>query len=373
MKIFNNFIIVLILIATVSCKKKEYPESTKEGSPVFNCAMTVDGTPIALSAGVDNYYMYSSYQQDSNNVYGFTAKLKQTDCNNCPNSLEIRINDFKVSASNGPAQIDSALLPGNYNYLQSTAASFYEAQFQSSYNKTAASYFWNFGDGTTSTLANPTHVYKRSGNYKVNLNINGTSSCVSSASNFENIGIFNYKFRTLINEDSSMGNLINFSSINSQGVGPYQYLWNFGDGSTSTLASPSHNYQHTGSYPVTLRVTDIYNGDIAYAKYNVVTQSDLSSCAANYTLNAVNYSPNTLGLSNIVVNWTDANGVVYSSKSPLQPLSSYFTIVSTESFQNNDNNQMTKKLHVKFTCTLYNGASSILLSNADAIICVAYK
>ncbi len=374
MKRINNCIIVLLLLAFVSCRKKEYPESTKEGSPVFNCNMAVNGTPMNIEAGVNDYYMYSSFQQDSSGVYGFIAGLKQANCTSCPNSLEVQINDFKISPANALTQIDS-LVPKNYDYMASNAAAYYSVQFQSGYNKTALSYLWNFGDGATSISANPTHIYTKTGRYNVSLKVIGSNSCESSINTVQNIGTVNNKFRTLIDADStSMGTTINFSAVNSQGVGPYLYLWNFGDGTAvSTAANPVHTYQYTGAYPVTLRVIDLASNDTAYAKYNTVTQNDMSSCATNYTVSTVNPSTNTLGLSNVIVKWVDANGVVYTSKNTLQPGNSYFTIVSVQDYQNNTNNERTKKLHVKFKCTVYNGSSSIQLDNADAFISVAYK
>ncbi|MBL7910192.1 MAG: PKD domain-containing protein [Bacteroidia bacterium] len=368
-----NYIILFSLLIFVSCKKKEYPVSSIEGSPVFNCSMNVNGTPTSFEAGVNNYYMYSSFQQDSNNVYGFMAGLKQTGCSNCPNSIEIQINDFKVRTSNAPTQIDSALIPGNYNYLLSASASYFTAQFQSSYNKPASSYLWNFGDGSTSNLPSTNHVYKKAGQYKVSLTVNGVNSCVSNSNSFQNIGFLNNGFRTTISDSSTFGNSVSFFANNMQGTAPFTYAWNFGDGTAvSTAANPNHTYLHIGSYPVTLKVTD-NTGKIAYANYNFVTQNDNSSCATNYTIASVNATPNTLGLSNVVINWTDANGTVYTSKDPLQPVSSYFTIVSVDDYQKNDNNEVTKKLHVKFSCVVYNGSSSIALTNADAVICVAYK
>ncbi|HEX5576394.1 MAG TPA: PKD domain-containing protein [Gemmatimonadales bacterium] len=38
------------------------------------------------------------------------------------------------------------------------------------------------------------------------------------------------------------------------------WMWNFGDGSTSSLQSPPHSYTAAGSYPITLTVTDNRNG-----------------------------------------------------------------------------------------------------------------
>jgi len=43
-------------------------------------------------------------------------------------------------------------------------------------------------------------------------------------------------------------------SFNNQSIGGTQYLWSFGDGSTSTLTSPSHSYTSAGVYQVKLVV-----------------------------------------------------------------------------------------------------------------------
>jgi len=51
---------------------------------------------------------------------------------------------------------------------------------------------------------------------------------------------------------------VSFSASVSGGASPYTYLWEFGDGSTSTSEDVSHTYQGAGSYTPTLTTTDAY-------------------------------------------------------------------------------------------------------------------
>ena len=49
---------------------------------------------------------------------------------------------------------------------------------------------------------------------------------------------------------------VNFTDLSTGGVGPLTWLWDFGDGSTSTVQNPSHAWSTGGSKVVTLQVTD---------------------------------------------------------------------------------------------------------------------
>jgi PKD repeat protein len=368
MKLFKYIVLVSLTGIAFSCKKKTYPESVTENQPPFYFTATINNTPVSLSAGVDGYYMYSSYVQSSSGVYGFIADLRKSNCSNCPNSLSIKINDSKVSAFGAPSQIDSALALTNYPLLTGSS---YSVQFQSSYNKPAASYYWNFGDGNISMSPNPLHVYQKPGKYNVSFTVNGTNGCVSSMSYVQKVGFPSTSCITSATATPTGGNTIFFSST-TQGTMPFGHLWSFGDGSTSTSANPTHNYALPGSYPVTLRVIDA-NSDTSYTKLNVVTQTDNSSCAANFNISSVTPVQNSLDLSNITITWRDADGVLYSSVNYQQPSSSYFQILSSENFENNENNEPTKKVRIKFKCNVYNGNVVKVIDNAEATICVSYK
>ena len=72
-----------------------------------------------------------------------------------------------------------------------------------------------------------------------------------------------------IEGDSSVDEDIVFSSNVSGGDMPYTYLWDFGDGATSTAENPTHTYTATGTYDVVLTVTD-YSEDVATTSEQIV-------------------------------------------------------------------------------------------------------
>ncbi len=119
-----------------------------------------------------------------------------------------------------------------------------------------SSWLWDFGDGNTSTMQNPSHNYAAAGAYTVCLTVTdtcGTDSvcqtvvitCPGPTAGFSHVetGL------TTALTDTSMGNFIS------------SWLWDFGDGNTSTMQNPSHNYATPGTYTVCLTVTDTCGTD----------------------------------------------------------------------------------------------------------------
>lgn len=371
MKALKFFISLFSFLILFCCQKKKYPEeNTQVGSAVYYSKILIDNQEVVIEAGVKDYYMYASYQQDSNFVYTFLADLKPQNCTSCANSLRIQINDYKVSPSGAPMGIDSSLVVQRYPILAGTPVASYSVQFNSTISD-ASAYAWDFGDGTVSSQPNPVKIFKQGGKYDVCLTTTGTNLCSSTICNQEKINTFNKSCKTSITAVASVNNTVEFKNSTSGGEGPYQYLWNFGDGITSTLSTVSHNYTYRGAYPVTLRVVDAL-GDTAYANYNAKTATDISSCNANYTKTIVSL-PAEPALSTIIINWTDANGVVYTSNSIAQPKESFFEIISVSEGERNENGQPTKKIKAKFKCKLYADTRTVTLNDAEVVICVAYR
>ena len=124
-------------------------------------------------------------------------------------------------------------------------------------------YLWDFGDGTTTPEKNPSYEFLVSGSYTIELTITDDDG----ASDVDRITISVKEFipnkppiasiyadKTRINE----GETINFESGGSDDPDGkiINYEWDFGDGSTSINANPSHEFQNSGSYTVKLTVFD---------------------------------------------------------------------------------------------------------------------
>lgn len=115
---------------------------------------------------------------------------------------------------------------------------------------------WNFGDGGTSTQQNPTHTYSLSGTFNVLLKVTSSSGCVQTVFKQQYIRVgagADADFIANVPNNCQVPVNVTFTNT-SQTNGAITYLWEFGDGTTSTAANPSHSYSAIGTYTVKLSV-----------------------------------------------------------------------------------------------------------------------
>jgi len=119
-------------------------------------------------------------------------------------------------------------------------------------------YFWNFGDGSTSTVNNPSHTYIKTGTYTARLTVTDSTGEQRSDTGIITVnGTSSYSVWITADPVSGQAPLtVYFTRHVSGGTAPFTYSWNFGDGATSTVNNPGHTYTKAGSYTVTLTVTD---------------------------------------------------------------------------------------------------------------------
>jgi gliding motility-associated-like protein len=123
---------------------------------------------------------------------------------------------------------------------------------------TISTWFWNFGDGRSSTVQNPVHTYATTGNYAVSLTVTSNNGCVNT-STINNAVIVYPSPNALFTASPTVQSITNpvFDFIN-QSTGALTYNWLFGDGTSSPAENPQHIYADTGNYRVTLWVTNSY-------------------------------------------------------------------------------------------------------------------
>lgn len=130
-------------------------------------------------------------------------------------------------------------------------------------------YFWDFGDGTSSTIANPKKIFP-SGVFPVTLSITDVNNCIGSKTILYNVDplppvasfcAFPANGSCPPGLDSIIAScpplVVNFKDQSTSGrVGIKKWDWNFGDGTTSNLRNPSRTYSVPGSFDVVLTITD---------------------------------------------------------------------------------------------------------------------
>jgi len=122
------------------------------------------------------------------------------------------------------------------------------------------SYSWDFGDGATSSVAYPSHLYTLSGSYTIQLTV--TDNTGQSTSTFQTITVVGPQIQPLTASFdyqpslTTVGATITFTAVAAGGTGPYIYNWRLGDGSTASGTSIGHMYMKAGNYTVILTTTD---------------------------------------------------------------------------------------------------------------------
>lgn len=117
----------------------------------------------------------------------------------------------------------------------------------------ATSYIWNFGDNTTSTQMNPSKTYTQPGVYIVTLTVMNAQGC--SSSTFSAVFVNQLCWPKFKYSKGGAPGVICFDNESTANTPIQSYLWDFGDGTTSTQQNPCHTYTCDKDYTVTLTIT----------------------------------------------------------------------------------------------------------------------
>ncbi|MEO5572091.1 MAG: PKD domain-containing protein [Bacteroidia bacterium] len=189
--------------------------------------------------------------------------------------------------------------------------------FTSSSNS-ATMWSWDFGDGTTANSQNSNHTYTAPGTYNVKLITSNSSGCIDTLVKNNFISVLNNPQPQISVDDSTACIPANVHFLTGSAT---SYLWNFGDGTQSTLQNPYHPYPVVGTY--TISVSVIYsNGCSASSTFNSLNLSP--SPTPNYTItNSSGCAPltvsfvNTTSVGNNSFLWSFGDGATSTQISPV--------------------------------------------------------
>ena len=185
---------------------------------------------------------------------------------------------------------------------------------QSSSSNAISAWFWDFGDGNTSTQQNPSHSYAASGVYTVCLTV--TDICGSDSA----CSVLTVVCPPPTAAFNASGSLLtyNFTDQSSSSNTLTSWLWDFGDGTTSTQQNPSHSYPAAGSYTACLTVTDSCGSDSACSVINVVCPPPAAafslSSSSLFTYNFTDQSSSSNTISSWF--WDFGDGTTTTQQNP---------------------------------------------------------
>ena len=268
-------------------------------------AAIANHTVYLMSDSINSIMYYGTANTNSNGYYSITLTtvlpagtpvnfyVYTYDCNGLIQTTTLTNanpqNVVNFSICNSTASGCNAL----FNHFQNSSNA---VNFQDLSTGTPVSWLWSFGDGTSSTLQNPTHTYNAVGSFVICLTITTASNCTST--HCDSVYIQTVPTNTcsayfLYHSDSLLGpNTIHFQGnssttyLNSQIV----YSWNFGDGTTSTLQNPTHTFTSTnpaGGYNVCLTIQVLNSAASILCSYTdcnfVVVGSVNNGCQNSFT------------------------------------------------------------------------------------------
>ncbi|MCF8296729.1 MAG: PKD domain-containing protein [Saprospiraceae bacterium] len=139
----------------------------------------------------------------------------------------------------------------NADFSNTSACLGQQTVFQDSSQSGALSitnWYWNFGDGDTSTNQNTNHQYLNFGSYNVShsvVNSNGCADTITKAVSVYSLPVVNYNHDTAVCKNDT----VHFAN-STTGAGTYN--WSFGNSSSSSLQNPFAIYSQTGAYSIKL-------------------------------------------------------------------------------------------------------------------------
>ena len=246
-------------------------------------------------------------------TYHFAAKACTADLTLCSEFSEELAATIAESAPSADFDLDVTTGTAPLTVTFSSAAS----------TGTIDAYAWDFGDGGTSSEPSPSYTYTRPGSYDVTLTVDGPGGS-STALQSGAVSVSDFYVTPAqpccstapqpgAGPPSYPPPVPNFTESVTSGPSPLtvtfsndssgeidSYLWDFGDGGSSTAATAVYTFDTAGTYTVSLDVTGP-GGSSVKTKSDLITVSSVPPPVAAYTADPVT------GSAPLAVQFSDAS------------------------------------------------------------------
>jgi gliding motility-associated-like protein len=118
---------------------------------------------------------------------------------------------------------------------------------------------WDFGDGGTASADDTMYTYHTPGLYNVSLTVTlNPAGCAQTLVINQAVNVYPNPVAQFVTSGTDLTLSDNAVEFTNQSTGATQWIWDFGDSTTSALWDPEHLYTAVGEYPVTLIVTNSF-------------------------------------------------------------------------------------------------------------------
>ena len=378
----NLLLSLLLIIGMTSCKKNiiDVPPS-EVGEPVFRTSFQLEGTPQEMIAGDDEYFMFTEFTKDTDDIHTFIGSFANENCtSNCESSLQFEIRDFEpaTGSTNG---IDNTLAASALRFKDETIpeADVYQVELkgevenEDEVEETRLDFGDNIGFALNRSEVIVNYIYDSTiGQVVPSFNV--TEKNENQVYHAMTLDYFNDKTYSADFSVTDLGNgQYELTASANQDV--VEYYWNFiYTGQSVTLDEA----ELLADGEIELFVEYVDNPTFAsfYRRTFKLENNTLSYASTNLDAKVLRRleGGSKLQLSTFAIQYIDENGTIYRSDLQEQSNDAYFRILSTEEYLNNSNGEKTKKLEVEYDCKLFAAdGSELRVQNGQGIIGIAYS
>lgn len=262
------------------------------------------------------YYGDGAFQLATNGAHSYASsgnyrvKLVSTSNYGCVASDSVLVSVNLPPIASFSANSNAQCLNGNQFFFTNTSTG----------PNAPLTYQWSFGDGSTSTVPQPSYQYNQSGVFLVKLVAATQAGCQDSV--IQAVTVHPKPIVTFSpnsNRQCKTSNFFQFTNLSTISAGSMTHQWGFGDGFSSGLYSPSHSYQNAGTYSVKLKVVSDKGCTDSTISLMTVDPSPTALFTVNRTITCFQghqfsfTNQSSISIGNLQHSWDFGDGVGASS------------------------------------------------------------